>query len=61
LKTFNKLLNTEIYEEEQEQNTFHTEAARGALAEGQSTNEAFVVLKNSSIVTSLLLLFSLRE
>jgi len=52
-KIFDELINTEISEEEQEQNTFHIEAARGALGEGQSTNEGFVVLKGSSIANSV--------
>ena len=38
--------------EEQINNTFYIDAARGANAKGQMTNEGFVVLKDSEIVTS---------
>jgi hypothetical protein len=38
--------------EEQINNTFYIDAARGANAKGQMTNEGFVVLKDSEIATS---------
>ena len=39
--------------EEQIQSTFYIDAARGANAKGQMTNEGFVVLKNSEVATTL--------
>lgn len=39
--------------EEQIKSTFYINAARGANAKGQMTNEGFVVLKDSEIATSL--------
>jgi len=39
--------------EEQIQSTFYIDAARGANAKGQMTNEGFVVLRNSEVATTL--------
>lgn len=38
---------------DEELNTFYIEAARGAKAKGQMTNEGFAVLKDSEIATSI--------
>jgi len=51
-RIFEELRKTNQTQEEKEKSTFHIEAARGANASGQSTNEGFVVLKDSSIATS---------
>lgn len=39
--------------EEQIRSTFYIDAARGAYAKGQMTNEGFVVLRNSEVATTL--------
>lgn len=51
-KTFEEIRKTDQTEEEVKLSTFYIQAARGANASGQSTNEGFVVLKDSSIATS---------
>ena len=51
-KIFEELRKANQTQEEKENSTFYIEAARGANASGQSTNEGFVVLKDSSIATS---------
>lgn len=48
-KIFEEIRKTDQTEEEKEKSTFYIQAARGANASGQSTNEGFVVLKDSSI------------
>ena len=52
-RIFEELRKTHQSEEEKERSTFYIEATRGANASGQSTNEGFVVLKDSSIATSI--------
>ena len=52
-KIFDALINTDISAEEQEKSTFHISAAREAKAPGQTSNEGFVVLMDSSIATSV--------
>ena len=51
-KIFEELRKAQTYEEEV-RNTFYINAARGANAKGQMTNEGFVVLKDSEIANSL--------
>ncbi len=51
-KIFEELRKTNQTLEEKQKSTFYIEAARGANACGQSTNEGFVVLKDSSIAIS---------
>ncbi len=51
-RIFDELRKTHQSEEEKERSTFYIEATRGANASGQSTNEGFVVLKDSSIAIS---------
>ena len=52
-KIFEEIRQTSQTAEEQEKNTFYIEAARGANAKGQMTNEGFVVLKDSIIADSI--------
>lgn len=51
-KIFEELRKPQTFEEEV-RNTFYINAARGANAKGQMTNEGFVVLKDSEIANSL--------
>lgn len=51
-KIFEEIRKVNQSVEEKETNTFIITAPRGADAQGQSTNEGFVVLKGSSIATS---------
>ena len=51
-KIFEELRKAQTFEEEV-RNTFYINAARGANAKGQMTNEGFVVLKDSEIANSL--------
>ncbi|TDO64870.1 GIY-YIG nuclease family protein [Sunxiuqinia elliptica] len=51
-KIFEELRKSNQTQEEKEKSTFYIEAARGANATGQSTNEGFVVMKDSSIAIS---------
>lgn len=51
-KIFEELRKTDQTDEEKENTTFYIEAARGANASGQWTNEGFVVLKDSTIAKS---------
>ncbi len=51
-KIFYELRKSDQTKEEKEKSTFYIEAARGADASGQSTNEGFVVLKGSAIAKS---------
>lgn len=51
-KIFEELRKEQTFEE-QINNTFYINAARGALAKGQMTNEGFVVLKDSELANSL--------
>jgi len=51
-KIFEDIRKTDQTEEEKENSTFYIQAARGANASGQSTNEGFVVFKDSSIANS---------
>lgn len=52
-KIFEELRQVNQTAEEQEKNTFYIEAARGANAKGQITNEGFVVLKDSEIADTI--------
>jgi hypothetical protein len=52
-KIFEELIHENQTIEEQISNTFYIRAARGADAQGQVTNEGFVVLKNSEISDSV--------
>ena len=52
-KIFEELIHENQTIEEQINNTFYIRAARGANAQGQVTNEGFVVLKNSEISDSV--------
>ena len=51
-KIFEELRKSNQSQEEKEKSTFHIKAARGANASGQSTNEGFVVLKDSAVANS---------
>lgn len=52
-KIFEELRQVTQTMEEQLTTIFHIEAARGAKARGQSTNEGFVVLKDSEVASSI--------
>ncbi len=52
-RIFDELRNIEQSERDKEESIFYIEAARGANASGQLTNEGFVVLKGSFIATSV--------
>ncbi|SIQ44533.1 protein of unknown function [Chryseobacterium sp. RU37D] len=52
-KIFEELIHENQTLEEQENNTFYIRATRGANAQGQITNEGFVVLKGSEIADSV--------
>lgn len=52
-KIFEKLRKVNQTQEEKENSTFFIDAARGANASGQSTNEGFVVLKGSSVANPI--------
>jgi len=51
-KIFDEIRKTNQTEEEKEKSTFYIKAVKGADASGQSTNEGFVVLKDSCIANS---------
>jgi hypothetical protein len=52
-KIFEELIHENQTTEEQANNTFYIRATRGANAQGQITNEGFVVLKDSEIADSV--------
>lgn len=52
-KIFEELIHENQTKEDQINNTFYIRATRGANAQGQITNEGFVVLKNSEIADSV--------